>query len=73
MSENEGWYWCFEHQRAEPEGEQCRASNRLGPYRSRQEALHWREQAEAREERWREQDRKWEGEDEGEEAPDQSA
>jgi hypothetical protein len=58
------WYWCLRHERPEHEGEQCPAQDRLGPYSSRQEALNWREKAEARDERWREQDRQWEGEDE---------
>lgn len=61
---SESWYWCFDHGRPEPEGEQCPAEDRLGPYGSRQEALNWRQKAEARNERWKEQDRKWEGEDE---------
>ncbi len=60
----DNWYWCFEHDRAEPEGEQCPAEDRLGPYGSRQEAVNWRQKADARNERWKEQDRKWEGEDE---------
>ena len=58
------WYWCFEHQRAEPEGEQCPAEDRLGPYPTRQEAVDWRVKHEARDELWKEQDRRWEGEDE---------
>ena len=58
------WYWCFAHDRAEPEGEQCAAENRLGPYATRDQALHWRDTVEARNERWKEQDREWEGEDE---------
>ncbi|MDP9419310.1 MAG: hypothetical protein M3P53_04030 [Actinomycetota bacterium] len=58
------WYWCFRHGRAEPEGEQCAAVDRLGPYPSRERALHWREQVDQRNEAWREQDRRWEGEDE---------
>lgn len=58
------WYWCFKHQRPEPEGEQCAAEDRLGPYPTHQEAVNWREKADARNERWKQQDREWEGEDE---------
>lgn len=61
------WYWCFEHATAEPEGSQCRAEDRLGPYGSREEAVRWREKAEARDERWRQQDREWEGDDDWDE------
>lgn len=62
--DGDNWYWCLEHDRAEPEGEQCPAEDRLGPYPSRQEAVNWRQKADARDERWKEQDRQWEGEDE---------
>ena len=58
------WYWCFNHNRPEPEGEQCPGEDRLGPYPTREEAVNWREKADARNERWKEQDREWEGEDE---------
>ena len=66
MSPDEGgrWYWCFAHDRPEAEGEQCAADDRLGPYGSREEAVHWRDKVEARNERWKQQDREWEGEDE---------
>ena len=66
MSPDEGgrWYWCFAHDRPEAEGEQCAAEDRLGPYGSREEAVHWRDKVEARNERWKQQDREWEGEDE---------
>ena len=66
MSPDEGgrWYWCFAHDRPEAEGEQCAGDDRLGPYGSREEAVHWRDKVEARNERWKQQDREWEGEDE---------
>jgi hypothetical protein len=58
------WYWCLQHERPEPEGEQCRAADRLGPYPSREEAIHWQERVEARNEQWKEDDERWEGDDE---------
>ena len=58
------WYWCFKHARPEPEGEQCAAEDRLGPYPTREEAVNWRDKADARNERWKQQDREWAGEDE---------
>ena len=60
----DSWYWCLEHDRPEPEGDQCRADDRMGPYPSREEAVNWRHKADQREERWKEQDRQWEGETE---------
>lgn len=56
------WYFCLDHDRAEPEGEACKADNRLGPYASREEAEAWRERVESRNDDWDEQDEKWEGE-----------
>ena len=57
------WYWCLRHQRPEPEGEQCAAEDRMGPYPTREDALNWKDKAEARDEHWKAQDRAWEGED----------
>lgn len=57
------WYWCFRHARAEPEGEQCAAVDRLGPYPTEEEARHWRERVDERNEAWREQDRRWRDDD----------
>ena len=60
------WYFCQRHDRAEPEGEACRALDRLGPYPTREAAENWRELAAARNEEWEEQERAWEGDDEDE-------
>ena len=62
MASTDQWYWCFEHQRAEHEGEQCRASGRLGPYPTEEAARDWQATKDAREETWKEQDEVWEGE-----------
>lgn len=53
------WYWCRKHGTAEPEGQACRALDRMGPYPTREAAENWRETAEARNDRWEEQDRAW--------------
>jgi hypothetical protein len=58
------WYWCLEHQRAESADQSCPPDRRMGPYSSADEAQHWREKVEARNEAWDEEDRRWEGEDE---------
>ena len=48
MASTDKWYWCFEHQRAEHEGDQCRATDRLGPYPSEEAARNWQATKEAR-------------------------
>jgi hypothetical protein len=58
------WYWCVRHERAEEEADACPAEDRLGPYDSKEEAQHWRERVDARNDRWDEQDREWSGEEE---------
>jgi hypothetical protein len=57
------WYWCQRHGRAEEGAAACRALDRLGPYPTREDAENWREQVEARNETWEEQDREWDGDD----------
>ncbi len=57
------WYWCQVHERPEPEGEACRAQDRLGPYATREAAINWKDRVDARNDRWDEQDDAWEGED----------
>ena len=59
MARKEKWYWCQEHERAEPRGEACARDRRLGPYPSKQAAENWRELHEQREEHWQEQDEEW--------------
>lgn len=61
MTSGDQWYWCFDHDRAEHEGEQCRAENRLGPYPSEEAAKSWQATAEARNEAWEQEDREWRG------------
>lgn len=58
------WFWCMQHARAEPEDTTCPPADRLGPYASKQAAEHWREQVEARNDRWDEEDRAWSGDEE---------
>ena len=59
------WYWCMDHDRAEEASEACGPSNRLGPYGSKEEAIHWQDRVEARNEEWDEEDRRWEEESGG--------
>lgn len=56
------WFWCLRHSRPEPAAEACRAVDRLGPYRSKDEAEHWRERVEERNAAWEAEDERWSGE-----------
>ncbi len=58
----EEWYWCLEHDRAEPAGQACRATTRMGPYGSAEEAAAWRDRKDRRNDDWDEQDEAWHGE-----------
>ena len=58
------WYWCMEHGRAEKAQSACAPAQRLGPYRSKEEAAHWKDRVEARNEQWEKEDREWEGDSE---------
>ncbi len=49
--ENDAWYYCLAHKAVE-RLEGCRAVDRLGPYRTRAEAEHALERAQARNEEW---------------------
>ncbi|MGH8886265.1 MAG: hypothetical protein ACRDYX_14025 [Egibacteraceae bacterium] len=60
MTEHSGeWYWCLDHRRAE-QGKVCPEKVRMGPYRSAEEAANWREKAKERNERWQDEDARWE-------------
>jgi hypothetical protein len=58
------WWWCLAHSRAEDGSSTCPPDQRMGPYQSREEAEHWRDKVEARNEKWDREDREWEGDDE---------
>lgn len=49
------WYWCFRHGGPE-HGAGCRATDRLGPYDSREAAVHWKDRVEARNEAWEDEE-----------------
>jgi hypothetical protein len=57
------WYWCLRHNRAERADDACRALDRVGPYPSKEAAENWQESVEARNQKWDAEDRAWEGED----------
>ena len=59
------WFWCLRHRQPEPEGEQCGAVDRLGPYASREDALRWKDRVEARNRQWDDEDERWEDEGSG--------
>lgn len=55
------WYWCQKHGVVESEEQKCGSLDRLGPYDSPEAAANWKATAEARNERWEEEDEEWEG------------
>lgn len=61
MTEQEQWWWCLRHGRAEPGDPSCKASSRLGPYASEEEARAYAERVEARNEAWEDEDERWHG------------
>ncbi len=60
---DEQWYWDLSKGAAVPASERGKADNLLGPYASRQEAEHWKDRVEARNETWKEADEAWNGDD----------
>jgi hypothetical protein len=60
MSVNE-WYWCQQHNAAEPADRACPPDRRLGPYPSREAAEHWKDTVDARNEKWDAEDEAWDG------------
>lgn len=59
---DEQYYWCQKHGRVETSGGTCPGRDLLGPYPSAEAARNWRQQRDAREDRWQAQDEAWEGE-----------
>jgi hypothetical protein len=56
------WFWCLDHNAAEPGEGGCPPDRRLGPYPSKEAAENWKEQFEARNKAWDDADAEWEGE-----------
>ena len=57
------WYWCLDHNAAEPADKACAADNRMGPYESKAAAEHWKERADARNDKWDRDDAEWSGDE----------
>jgi hypothetical protein len=60
---DEQWYWNIKKGRAVAASERGRADELLGPYPTKEDAEHWRDHVEARNEAWEQADREWEGEE----------
>ncbi len=61
-AEPDTWYWCLRHSRVERGADStCPPDDRMGPYQSAEEAEHWRDKVEARNQKWEDEDRAWEG------------
>jgi hypothetical protein len=54
-----GFYWCLVHERVEPARSGCPNDHRMGPYASEEEALHWKDKVQERNQDWEEEDRRW--------------
>jgi hypothetical protein len=63
MSDQQEWYWCLDHSVVEPGDRVCPPDRRMGPYSSPEEARNWKGRLASREEAWKAEDRRWEGED----------
>lgn len=58
---SEQYSWCTRHQRVEGTGETCPEKYLMGPYPSAEAARNWKQQHEARADRWQADDEAWEG------------
>jgi hypothetical protein len=46
------WYWCLRHKAAEPADTDCPPGERLGPYPTKDAAVHWKEGFDRRNQAW---------------------
>lgn len=56
MDNEDGWWYCLKHHAVEPYDSDCAGKDRLGPYRTREEAANALETVRRRNERWDAQD-----------------
>jgi hypothetical protein len=61
---DEQWYWDLRKNRAVRASERGPGEDVMGPYDTKEDAEHWREKVEARNEAWEQADREWAGEEE---------
>jgi hypothetical protein len=45
------WYYCFKHKKVETQDE-CHQMDRMGPYRTKENAEHWRDTVAERNQEW---------------------
>lgn len=46
------WYWCLDHEAAEPFDSSCPPGRRLGPYPTKEAAQNWKEGVAKHNEEW---------------------
>jgi hypothetical protein len=63
MPEAPQYYWCRGHDRVERADEACGMDRRIGPFDTPEQAEHWQDRVEQRNEDWEAADRAWEGDD----------
>lgn len=56
MNNEDGWWYCLKHHTVEPYDSDCAGKDRLGPYRTREEAANALETVRRRNEHWDAQD-----------------
>lgn len=59
------WYWSLTEKRAVPAAERGHPRDVLGPYPTKEAAENWQATVEARNEQWDEDEREWEGDEDG--------
>ena len=60
--ETDTWYWCLRHGGVERGSDSsCPPDDRMGPYESQEAAAHWKDRVEARNQKWENEDKAWEG------------
>ena len=63
MPEPQRYYWCTDHQRVEPADQVCGMDQRIGPFDTPEQAAHWQDRVEQRNDEWDAADRAWDGDD----------
>jgi hypothetical protein len=55
------YWWCLKHSRVERDDEvDTKGDDRVGPYPTQERAENWRDEFQARNERWDREDAEWE-------------
>lgn len=64
------YYWCLRHGEVEQGDSTCLAQDRLGPYATAEAAREWRDTHSEREEAWKAEDERWDGDEDEDDVRD---